>query len=328
MAYESDELITRIKRDCYLPTVQGQWTHAQILRLMWDLQVERLVPRLISHDATFCREQSSISLVAAQSLYDLPAYSMFEVIDGLWLVDSSNGLTEINQIDTPDLKFRYTTTTGTPTQYWFESKQVALNATPDAGAVATYPTMRTWIYRRPGRLVRLTADSVDPTTNPAAAATIQSINTGTGVITYTGNKPTTTFTASSVHDVYRPSTRRRVSTAITATASPSGTQQTFSLSAVASLQAGDIVCVQDESVYPVVPVEMYGDLIELTIRSMTRTQGDQQAYETQINEMSDAAVAKISALQNRAKSQPKRTTLRGSPFVGALGSGTKRMITE
>ena len=309
MPYTSDDLVTDIERDSFTPAAQDQFTAVQKLKIADDELQESLAPILVALDMGYFLEAADTALVSGQSGYDFDRYAMWNKVRRVELLDAGGNPREIDLV-TPEQRQNYDiTNNGSPAAFELSHTQIVLLPTP---ATAT-ETLRQWIYRRPGRLVPVTS-----------AAVVQSVDTGTGVVTYTASKPST-FTASSVHDFYRgTSPFRRVGTAATATASGGATLQTFSTANAALLQAGDYVCVRDETVFPAVPIELVPFLKDLVIRSLARTQMDQAAYQVARAEIVDRAKAAMAAGPGaRAVGHPKKISI---PLQRVYGGRRKRVI--
>ncbi len=302
MAYTSDDFVTEVKRDFHLPASQPQWTPANILAVADKMLLRRVIPALIGVGDGYYRETVDVTLVAGQASYDLPRYAMYNNIHQALLTNAAGDIAEIEVIGPSDLRHRNSVGTGNPRTLHFEANQVTLNPAPSAGSLSSWPTLRLWIYRRPGRLV--------PVSSAAKVLTV----VGT-TVTYTSTKPTT-FSATSVHDFYNgESPFRRVGSAITATGSPGGTQQTFASANAALLSVDDYVCVRDETVFPDCAIEVVPFLQELTGASISKSQGDSQALETSIREIVQDMMQAIGVSANRAEAQARTLSLLHSPFV-------------
>ncbi len=320
MAYTTDDLITAVKRDSFLPAAQTQWTDARILAVADKCVHRRIIPAFIGVADGFYRETVNITLVAEQASYDVPQYAVLNKIHQAKLASATTSAARLGELlrkEPSDLAFWNATTSGSPYMLRFDADQLTLNPAPSASAIVSWPYLRVWIYRRPGRMVTV-----------ASAAQVLSIDTGTGEVTYTGNKPAT-FTSSSTHDVYRSTSPfRRVITAAVASASGSATTQTFSTTNAALLQAGDWICVADETVYPPCSIEVVPFLEELIIKSMSTTQGDRKAADAAAKEIVDDMMLLVSAAANRADAMPQVQSLLRSPFVRALGrKGARSTLT-
>jgi hypothetical protein len=302
VAYTTDDLVSAIRRDSFLPAAQAQWTTARMLEVADKCVLRRIVPAFLGIGDGFYREYTDITLVLNQAGYDIPKYAMLNKIHQAMLL-GSDGVTlgRLLRKDPPDLKYWNAIGSGTPDMMRLEGDQIVLSPKPNAGALTTWPSIRVWIYRRPGRMVATTS-----------ARTIQSV-VGT-LVTYTSTVPST-FTSSSTHDVYRPSSpfRRAVSSAVATAAGASS--QNFSAANAALMQAGDIVNVVDETCFPPCSIEVQPFLEELVIASMSATQGDRAALENSMKAIVDDMMTLVSAAANRADAMPQVASLLNSPFV-------------
>lgn len=304
MSYTSDDLITDIDRDSFQPGAQDHFTTAQKLRIADQAIHKTLAPLLVSLDAGYFLEPADQAFVADQAGYDLDRYAMWNKVRRVEVLNEDDVPRELDLIDDPAQRANYdTVNSGTPRAFEMRHTQIVVTPPPEDAT----ETLRQWIYRRPGRLVATTA-----------AAVVASQN-GSGVITYTADKPST-FTSSSVHDFYRgTSPFRRIATAATASASGSTTTHTFATATAALVQAGDYVCVRDETVFPAVPIELMPFLVELVILSLSKTSLDQKAYEVQRQEIADRARAAFMAGPGqRVVGHPKKIRIPRSR-VGRVG---------
>jgi hypothetical protein len=308
VAYTSDDLITDIDRDSFQPAAQDHFTTAQKL-LIADQEIHHtLAPLLVSLDAGYFLESADTTLTIGTNAYDIDRYAMWNKLRQLEIIASSGAPRDMDLI-TPEQRSAYNqASNSTPIAFEMRHAQIVLWPIPSAAE-----TLRQWIYRRPGRLV--------PTTSAAVVSSVL-----TGVVTYTGAPPASTFTSSSVHDFYRgTSPFRRIGTAITATGQ-SGSTQTFSTTNAALLQAGDYVCVRDETVFPNVPLELAPFLKDLVIRSMVRTQMDQAAYQVARQEIIDRAKAAFMAGPGqRVVGHPKKISI---PLARVFGGWSRRVVSS
>lgn len=294
MAYTTDDLVTAIKRDSYLPAAQRDFGATNLLAVADEALLETIAPALVSHDDGFFLEPADASTVASTQDYQLDRYAMWSKLRRLQMLDSGGSLRTLRRLTSEQAEVEDQDGTGNPESFLMLADKIRLYPIPTG-----VETLRQWIYRRPGRMVATTA-----------AAQVSSVDSGTGIVTYTGSKPAT-FTSSSVHDFYKGSAPfRRVGTALSATASPGANTQTFSTTNAALLASGDWVCVRDETVFPALPVELHSFLKDLVIRSITRTQGDRQAYETARAEIRDRMIATLQAGPgSRVVGHPKKLSI-------------------
>lgn len=320
----TDEFIADLRRDSLLPAVQAQWTHQRILDVAYDEILSNVAIALTEIDHSFYRESVDTALVANQAEYDLPRYAMLGKVHKAVLVDTSENVSDLVGLNPSEIVHFNDTTAGHPRRIRIDGSQIVLNPAPSSGDITTWDTLRTWIYREPSRPVRLTTDG----SNTGRAAVVQSVNTGTGVVTYTGSKPSD-FTSSSVHDFYSGTYPfRRIGSAISATASPGATQQTFSTANAALLEAGDIVNLRDETcVIPVPSRSLLKPLRELVRASIHATQGDKGGYETALASFTAKVTQLYPASANRLQNNLASMTLLQSPFIRGIRGG-RRMIND
>ncbi len=323
MSNLSDDLISDIKRDSYLPTAQGNFTDAQLLTIADQKIIETIAPFLVSLNEGFFVESITAPLLASQSSYVLPTYSMWGKVLMAHLVYISGGnVKELSRITHERIPEWSLTGTGDPQVFYLESDNINLIPSPSSSSVANY-YIKYWIYRRPGSMVRSTARTdANGTVNAAGAAQVSTINYVTGVVTYTGAPPAT-YTSSSTHDFYSANSPfHRVGTAVVATAA-AGSTQTFAVSSLIDannqhlLSAGDWVCIKDQTVFPAIPLELQPMLKDLVILSLSRTQMDEKQYQIQLKELEARMRSALVAPGARVVTQPKKISI---PTHGILGS--------
>jgi hypothetical protein len=321
----TDEFLADIRRDSMLPAVQSQWTHQRILDVAYDEILSSVAIPLTEIDHSYYRESVDTALVASQAEYDIPRYAMLAKVHKAVLVDTSENVHDLIGLNPSEIVHFNDTTAGHPRRIRIDGLQMVLAPAPSAADITTWDTLRTWIYRTPSRLVRLSTDG----SNTGRAATVSSVNSGTGVVTYTGSKPSD-FTSSSVHDFYSGTYPfRRIGSAVSATASPGATQQTFSTTNAALLEAGDFVCLRDETcVVPVPSRELLKPLRNLVIASIHATSGDKKGYEIALQQFQAKVTQLYPAASNRMQNNMAAMTLLASPFLRAMRAGGRRMVND
>lgn len=317
----TDTFVSVLLRDSYLQSVQSQFTHQQLLDIAWEQLVRRMAPVMVRARPTFFREVHDITLVADTSTYDIPQYAMWNKLHLASLLGANDEIAKLSRRDPAEDLFYAETTSGMPHVIRLHDKQIEIRPAPSSGDVAAWPTLRTYIYRRPGRFVRATDDGTG--NNPARAA--QVLTSAAGLVTYTGLMPSD-FTATSEHDFYsRTSPYRRVASDVAALTAPSTSSQTFSTANAALVTAGDYVCLLDETCFLPIPVEMFGHLKDLTIKSLAKTQADKDAYEACVQEMRDDIATLFPAAADPLEENPQTISLLQSPFLNAMRR-TRNMV--
>lgn len=308
MTYTADNLLLDLKRDSYIAASQGNWADPDLLAIASDMITRRLAPMLWSLKQGYFKEHIDQVLTALVGGYDMPSQAMWNKIHFVCLVDTSG-----NILDTPirieplELPFQHSSTPGTPNAIYYEHAQYILDPVPNAAAAAAY-TLRMFYARRPGTLVKA-----------VQAATVLSVNSGTGVVTYSAALPVA-FGSTTQHDIYTSVSpyRRKNTKALTATAL-AGATQTFSLADVAYFAAGDTVNMLEETIYPPVPKELYPSIVELVIARISKSKGDRQAFEDAASEIVKDGQSAMMVMSERDEGRPKKLSLLHSPFLRRAG---------
>lgn len=310
----TDDLVDQILRDCPLPAVQSQFTHQQLLDIAWEQFTRRMAPILTRARPDLFRETHDITLEADTSTYTIPKYAMGRKLYLGHLLDSTGSIQKLIHREPTEDYLWNETSSNHPYVIRLQATQIEIKPAPSSGDIAAWPTLRTYIFRRPGRFVRAT-DFGDGT-NTGRAAQVDSVASDT--VTYTELMPSD-FSASSTHDFYAlDEPHRRVGTAIDATGAPSTSSQTFAVADAALISAGDWVCLENETVFMPFPVDFVGHLKDLVIHSIGKTQADQQAYDSTLKELAEDAKTLFPQAAEPMDGNPQIITLRQSPFLQAL----------
>ncbi len=295
-ALYTDDLVTTIKRDSFLTTAQSNFSDDQLLAIAQDHVEATLVPMLLSERDGWFRTSIDIPFVANQADYTLPTYAMYGKLESVQYYDSNASQIrpdQLTRIEIENLGLALpSTSTGVPCFFSVNSSAITVYPTPTTAT----DSMRVWFDRRPGKMVATTE-----------AAQVLSINTGTGVVTYTAAPPAT-FTSSSLQDFYYGASPYQIKGQATATGQ-TGSTQTFGLASAALLAAGDWVCLRDETVFLPVPQELKSFLSDLVIASLARTQQDANLYQAQVQLIAGKAKHALSVTSNRLPGNPKKIRL-------------------
>lgn len=314
MHYSADRLIEMIKRYSFLPTAQRQFDSADLLSIADDVLLTRLGPLLLQCKENWFLEAWDIALESGVDRYDLPRWAMFEGLKTCWLEDAAKNISRLTRSDDVDLPFRgQTGTPGMPQTFYFEADQLVLVPPPSTN-IAAGQTLKTKIYRRPNRLVL-----------EAQAAVIYDINYGTGAVTYTDTAPAA-FGEETYHDFFRPNSPfRRAVSGIQASALWSNIQ-TFDAEDVQDLRPGDVANLQDETIFPDLPIELHKPLADFVIAELMSAQMDQAAYMVKMTQLTDNARALAMGAGDRSDGNPKTVSLFHSPLARFLGPQGRRMV--
>lgn len=315
----TDTFIAALKRDSFLPAVQSQFSDQDLLDIAYEQFLRRMAPVMLRARPTFFRESYDITLVGGQSSYNIPPFAMLNKLQVAQLIGVNGEVGKLNRRDPAEDVYFYQTSASHALWIRLHDKTIEINPTPSSGDVNAWPTLRCWIYRRPGRFVRLTDDGSG--NNPARAAQVIA-NDGNGTLTYNTIMPSS-FNASSEHDIYdQTSPYPRIVTDKFAIAAPSTSSQTFTTTDLPStVGVGDYVCLTNETCVLPVPVEFIPHLKDLVIKSIAKTQGAQDDYALALKEMESDIVSTFSAAADPMEGNPQTITLLQSPFLSAMRRG-------
>lgn len=320
-----DTWIDSLMLSSQLPAVQSQWTHQQLLDIAWEQVVSVMMPMLITASPRFRRENHDITLEAGESTYTIPEHAMLRKMHLVSLLDTSGRPGKLNRLEPSEYEFFFQTSSGHPTRITVHDTTIELNPPPSAADILIWPTLRTWIHRRPGHFVRATDDGSG--NNPARAARV--LTSAAGTVTYTALMPSD-FSASSEHDFYsQTEPHRRLGTSVVATGTSGTSAQTFATADAALVAAGDYVCLANETCFMPFPVDMGRHCKDLVIYSIGKTQADKDAYQTAIEAMQRDIAIMFRAASDPLPNNPLTQTLQHSPFLRALGTRRgSRMVRD
>jgi hypothetical protein len=291
----TDDLLSTIKRDSFLTTAQTNFTDAQLLGIARDHLDATLIPLLLSLREGFFRKSIDVPFVANQASYTLPTKAMYGKLESVQYIDGPSGQIRTDQLTRIEIEnlglAMPSTSTGTPVFFTVDSSAITVYPTPNVAV----DSMRVWYDQRPGTMVV-----------KASAAQVLSLNTTTGVVTFTAAPPAT-FTSSSSMDFYHGTSPYQLLATLTATAA-SGSTQTFNAAALlaSGLAAGDWVNLEGETVFMPIPQELKPYLSDLTIASLARTQQDANLYQAQVAIIAAEAKNVLKSTGNRLPGNPKK----------------------
>lgn len=314
----TDNFLEALKRDSYLQSVQGQFTDQDLLDVVREQVVSQIVSLMIEVKRDHMLEQHDITLEAEQARYDLPRYAMYDMLNRARLVRADGTLRpQLLRASRDDVDALEGLTPSTPQRVRIEGVEIVLYPAPSTSSLVECPTLRTWIYRRPGRYVR----AVTSGDELGRAVQVQSIDTGSGQVTYTGAPPSG-FSDASVHDFFRGEYPfRRYVTAATALDFSDPTQR-FSDEVVSQVRPGDWVCFTNETCFLQVPDEIVPAAKEMSIVALSKSKGDRATVAAALQSMAASAVKALNIIGDRFDNQPALISLRGSPFVNGIGRKT------
>lgn len=297
----TDDFLSYLKMVDFSTIAQTEFTDPELLTITDYTLINRLCPNLLRIEENYYLQKDIIPMVANQANYTLPKYAMFNMIHYVELV--IGGLPYRLKRSVPERTYFQAQVppgaTGQPFWFYIEHNTLFFYPTP-ANSSYNYHIM---YYRRPSQMVL-----------KAAAAQILTVNKATGLVTYTAPPPVT-FTASSVHDFYSSSSPfRRVATNITATAQ-AGATQTFAIADVQNLNVGDWGCLEGQTVFPDIPIELQDLLASLVVMRIAKIQNDTKKYQMSDKEVQDSIEQMYSVIRQRDIAQCVDINLLNSPFI-------------
>lgn len=322
----TDAFLDTLRRDSWLQAVQSQYTDQQLLDIAHEKIVRVMAPLMIKASKRFFRAVYDITLEADVDEYDIPPSAMGNKLHLAALIDNDGRPSKLTRKEPAEDIFFHAGTSGHPMWIRLDDKTIVVDPAPSAGDIAAYPTLRTYIHREPGRLVRATSSDE----YPGRAIRVASVAAGTGVVTYdTSSTMPSDFAADSEHDFYSavgPYKRKAAATAATAIDATLLTQ-TFDPDTADLLAAGDWVCLKNETCFVPVPANMVGHAKDLTIAQIARTQGDKDAQAAAEKALAADIAILYPAVADPMDENPQPLTLFHSPFLqmfGRRGRGTVR----
>jgi len=315
VAYTTADLINNVKRRSFLPVAQTQFTDQQILNIGDDVVLSQIAPMLRRMDQGYWLESYDQTLTSGTSAYAFPAHAMWNKVNVVQLVTTAGVVvSELTRIQPQTLSLAADTTTGQPSYFYFTHDKIVLHPAPSA-SVASTMYLREWIYRRPNRMV-VTTDAGQISSKPSstqiqfldAPSTRFQDNDGLNFDAFSSNSPFVRVVTASTGSVTAPK------------------DMTFSSADVALMSVGDFVCIEDETVFPPVPIEIVPHLESLIVLELQATQMDREA----MAETKEAIMQEIESVMrgagNRADEQAKKVSLFNSPLASMLGRRGRRLV--
>lgn len=317
MAYTTADLISKIKRRSFLPAAQTQYSDLKLCEVADDQILTTIAPRMRRMDQGYWLEAVDTPLVAAQGAYKFPQHAMWNKVNNAQIVDADGVvINPLTRTEPYNLRWSNDATAGQPSSCYYLHDETVIFPVPST-SVAASMFLRQWIYRRPNRMVpEASAALADAVTD--LGATIE-IDIGSATLP-------ATFTSGTLVDVFSgvsPFARKATGIPISNVSAPTFEVQQTDLPDYA---AGDWFCLQDETVFPPVPIEYVGHLATLCVLELTASQMDMQAYQTQKNEAIGEIDSLLKGAGNRADAQPKTLSLLNSPIAQMLGPRGRRLV--
>lgn len=255
MGFLADDLIASVRRRASVPAAQNAFTAADILALADEETRNTIVPLIMSVREDYYLYDYDYTTSAGTLTYRFPARAVGSKLREVAKITGS-GVTQVTS------RLPRVAHENIATAYdGFYVKGNTLTLTQDPAST----TLRLTYCIRPNALVL-----------QAEAGLILTVNSSTKVVTL--NNAPATFTNGVTYDFVRgrPGFEHL---AIDASASISGGTMTFSAALPADLQAGDYVCLSEETPIPQMPVELHSVLAERVALRIMEGQGNSEALD-------------------------------------------------
>jgi hypothetical protein len=217
-------------------TSEETLSDTDLLAFADDEMQSYIVPLIMSANEEFFVTTKDISVVSGTASYNIPERAIGGRLRSVQMSDGNGGFYDLTRIE-PESEDEYTADGGEVAGYVVRGNKIVLIPTPTSSE-----TMRLAYYRRPSRLVALTAVGV---LNAAPAASTS--------LTLSATKPSTFVSGEDVDVVSATAHFDSLSDSNELTAA-SGTSLTLTTAITASV--GDYVCLAGESPIPQIPVEL------------------------------------------------------------------------
>lgn len=204
--FDASEVFSLMKRRGFVPATASGFTELEFLAAVSEEIESEILPKLVKANSKHLIRTEDQSIVSARSQYRVPDRCANNGVYSVWLVNSSGGLDELDEVDPGDIpKLGISLLSGTPRYYTFEGQFITLYPPP----AASTGTLRVKYQIRPNRLVRVAdcgliqtvgASTLTVTTAfPSAASGPYDIIRGKGsfehlAIDLAGSRSTTTVT--------------------------------------------------------------------------------------------------------------------------------------
>jgi hypothetical protein len=256
-----------------------------------------IVPLVLSANEEYFVTYKDVSVVAGTANYDIPDRAIGGRLRSVQLSDGNGGFYDLTRIE-PESQDEYSFSGSETSGYLIRGNEVVLVPTPGAS-----DTLRLGYYRRPNRLVALTA-----------VGTLAAAPSASTSLTLASTKPSTFVSGESMDLIYATPGFDSISDSNALTAA-SGTSLTLTTAVTASI--GDYVCLAGETPIPQIPVELFPLLSQRIVaracEAMGQPQKAQMAEATSERMRRDA----MTLLSPRVKGASRVIVNRNGPGFGS-----------
>lgn len=263
--HTTDSLINRVRRRTATPSGRGSWVDAAILD---ELSVKLRGPcatLMLEVQQGYSEVSEDVPLVSGQAKYAVPARAVGAALRVVGLVTEQGRVTPLYPESSAESMTGQDPRGGTPKWFTLRGQDIIVRPVPDTGLVGWQ--LRLVYMRRPNQLVL-----------PAAVAVVQSVDTGTGVVTATAPIPGT-FLSGIRYDVLGPTPPAPWRTANALASAVGASTVTLPAASVASVVPGDYLCLADQSPVPQCPEDMIEMLVGAVVQQIQSGRDDSSAWQ-------------------------------------------------
>jgi len=257
------ELLTVVRRNCYLEDTASDYSDAVLLSELYDALTTKFERAVLDAKANYWIQPYVITLTSGMDNYRLPSRAV-----GISKVEISNGnspnsqgwlrMARVNE-DDANLVQSPVTSLGRPTWYVLRGDLITLYPTPDNSGYQ----LRIWYYLKPSRLVPPQASAGVGRIFAIVGTTI-TYETSGNVVSYARDGTTTNIGVGSAVDIVAPGMWREAKV-VGATLTSSSTSGCGFSSAVdvSDVQVGDLVRPADQLEFPQIPEDFHRTLCNI-----------------------------------------------------------------
>ena len=314
MAYgymTSSDLLSTIRRICFMPTSQSTFTDADLLAMANEEIRMGVVPSILQyHEEYFARDSAPVTLVASQSNYAIPYRATGGKFRAVFYRDAQGTLSPMSRINSEDRPF-YQQSNLQNNYYAFYLKGNDVILVPDVGTSVAGSLVFTY-YMRPNSLV--TSSSV---------ATIAEITAGASTTVYRFDQIPSGYSVSAPMDLMqtRPG-HQTISFDIYPTAIDTNAKtMTFTNTDLgASTIVGDYVALAGQCIIPQIPSDLHDVLAQRVAIRCMEALGDKNGVALAMPKLQEMEKNTPTLVDNRSEGESQKLVNRKSLLRSSRGS--------
>jgi hypothetical protein len=235
VSFTTTDLLASVRRRAGIPAAAATYTAAEILAIADEEMRSYLVPMLLKVREDFWLANQDIPLTSDALTYRIPYRAVGGKLSEVYAVSSEGKPTNLPRI-------RYSDLVDTDFGFYLDAGSVTL-VTRDGDPTRFGTSLRLSFYARPNALIETSAAAVVSSFNPTA----KTITLVSAPASFTGRTAWDVIRAKPGFDFL----------GIDAAGSISGSTITFTSALPHDLEAGDYVCLPEQSPVPQIPAELH-----------------------------------------------------------------------